>query len=343
MNILVFTTAFFPSVGGIEKQTLALIYEFLDKGHRVKVINIQNQSITSSYNKPEEPVIDIHFQPGFFKMMQLFYWCNILYMPNFSLKGIWFLVSCPFKKWVVSHNDFYLSNNKSIRTRIKLLFIKFASQNIAVSNSVAKYINTHAKIIYNCYDNDTFKIYVDEERLHDFVFLGRLVSQKGCDLLIKACKDLKQSFTLNIIGDGPERSKLETMVQDLGLKKHIKFLGILEGEHLARALNQHRVMVIPSSGKEGFGIVALEGMACGCRIIAADAGGLSEAVNDFGKIFQMGNQKELEHLLEMELKVSDQTGKQTHSTELNNYLNAHNKEEIAGKYLFLFNQVVYQQ
>lgn len=339
MNILIFTTAFHPSIGGLESQTLTLAYEFLKEGHNVKVVTLQFQAsaITSTESKLQN--ISIHYCPNLLKKLQLLMWCDILYMPNISLNGIWLLFLYPFKKWVVSHNGFYLSNRRSIKTRIKLLMIKFASHNITVSKSVASYINTKSTIIYNCYDNEVFKIYKDEERIYDFVFLGRLVSQKGCDSLIEACTCLKESFTLNIIGDGPERVKLEKMVHDLDLKINIKFLGILEGVYLARMLNRHKIMVIPSKEKEGFGIVALEGLACGCRIIAADAGGLSEAVNGFGKIFKMRDQSKLESLLVSEIMELKQFGDNVNSTDMSDYLAAHTKEAIARKYLCLFKEV----
>lgn len=336
MNILIFTTAFYPSIGGLENQTLSLLYEFLKKGHKVKVITLQFKAITITSSASVLNKVDIYYRPSFLKMLHLFLWCNTLYMPNISLQGAWLIFLNPFKNWIISHNDFYLSGKRNIKTRIKRFLIKFASHNIAVSKSVAGYMNIKSIVIYNCYDNDIFKIYKEEEKIYDFVFLGRLVSQKGCNVLIQACKSLKEPFTLNIIGDGPERPILEEMVKSLNLTQNVKFLGILEGVCLAKMLNRHRIMVIPSIEEEGFGTVVLEGMACGCRIIAADAGGLSEAVNGFGKIFRMKDQRELECLLQEEINDLKQYRSNPISTDINNYLNAHYKELVASKYLFLF-------
>ncbi len=336
MNILIFTTVFHPSIGGLEKQTLVLINEFLKRGNNVKVITMHFQKIAFVYGAPELKDVDIYDRPGFLKAIDLFLWCDTLYMPNLSLKGVWLLPFNPFKSWVISHNDFYLSDRLSFLIRVKLLLIKFASQNIAVSESVANYIGTPCTIINNCYDNDIFKIYNNEKKQYDFVFLGRLVSQKGCDLLIEACGGLKEPFTLNIIGDGPEKPKLEKLVQRLGLEEKIKFLGFIEGECLARTLNRHKVMVIPSVGEEGFGNVALEGMSCGCKIIAANAGGLIEAVDKFGKIFNMKDKDGLKALLEEELRESKRPGNQIVNMQLNSYLTEHTKETIALKYLQLF-------
>jgi glycosyltransferase involved in cell wall biosynthesis len=336
MNILVFTTAFYPSVGGLENQTFYLVEEFVKLGHNVKIIVYQ----TPSHYKPEfekkAEKVDVYYNPGFFKVFVLFAWCNVCYMPNFSLKGWWFIVFKPFKKWIISHNDIYLLNKKSAKIKVKLLLIKFASHNISVSNYIANYINTRSKIIYNCYDDEIFKIYTDEGRKYDFVFLGRLVSQKGCEMLIKACKNINTDFTLNIIGDGPERPKLEAMVKSLALEKNIHFLGVLKGVQLARILNRHKTLIIPSLDKEGFGIVALEGLACGCRVIASNAGGLCEAVNGFGRLFEMGNQAELESLLVEELEKSNDDTPLSKGPELETYLSAQCKKTIANKYLQFF-------
>ncbi|WP_170234167.1 glycosyltransferase family 4 protein [Segetibacter aerophilus] len=336
MNILVFTTAFYPSVGGLENQTYNLIEEFLKVGHRIKVITFQTELAARQGQENKEKQLKVLYNPNLLKVLSLFLWCDVFYMPNFSLKGIWFIPFRPFKRWIISHNDLYLSNRDSEKTRVKLLLIKLASQNIAVSNCIAKYIDTSSKIIYNCYDNEIFKIYEDEKRIAEFIFLGRLVSQKGCELLIKACRNLNTDFTLSIVGDGPEKGELERLVRNYKLDEKIKFLGILEGESLARVLNRHHVMVIPSIDEEGFGIVALEGLACGCKIIAADAGGLSEAVKGFGKLFEMGNQKELEVLLKEELKELRTSASPPPTAELQNYLAEQKKEAVAKQYLKLF-------
>jgi glycogen(starch) synthase len=336
MNILVFTTAFYPLVGGLENQTFNLLEEFLRLGHKVKVIAIQTHPTPEQISAAKEKIVEVHYNPNLLKITKLFVWCHVFYMPNFSLKGCWFIPFSPFKKWIISHNDVYLSNKKNTLIKIKRLLIKLATQNIAVSKYVANYINTSSNVIYNCYDAETFRMYPGEVRKYEFVFLGRLVTQKGCELLIRACESLSKPFTLNIIGDGPERTRLELIVVELGLEDNVHFLGTLEDEPLARMLNRHHVMIIPSLGEEGFGIVALEGLACGCKIIAANAGGLPEAVNGFGKLFEMGNQKELECLLKAELEVLQQGFSPIELKRLDSYLTNQNKEAIAKEYLKFF-------
>lgn len=327
MQILIFSTVFYPDLGGIENLTLNLSKEFVDKGHQVKVITYQKQ------NKPLKG-IEVYYAPGISKTIQLFLWCNVYYMPNISLKGVWPLLINPRKKWIISLNDFSLTHKKDFLSLLKLLLIKLTTDNISVSKSVANSLYTRSKVIYNCYDDAVFKAENTVERTLDFVFVGRLVSQKGCDVLIKACADLPKLFKLTIIGDGPEMQDMKALVKKLRLTEEVTFTGTLNSVQIAAVLNQHKTLVIPSRGKEGFGIVALEGLACNCRIIAASAGGLSEAVGRFGRMFEPNNVQQLNQLLKEALQNKNQP--EYSQEELAEYLSNYKKHIVAQKYLSVF-------
>ncbi|RYE19714.1 MAG: glycosyltransferase family 1 protein [Sphingobacteriaceae bacterium] len=331
MNILVFSTVFHPAIGGLENQTLILLKEFIKNGHTVKVITDQKQHLPTKD-------FEIYDSPSLFKKIRLFLWCNAYYMPNISLKGVWLLLFNPIllqrKKWIVSHNDFYLENKVSYKIRLKRFLIKFASGNISVSSSVAGYINTDSTVIYNAYDDSVFKLYPDEIRNCDVVFLGRLVSQKGCDILVKAFSKIDPTYHLTIIGDGPEKSKLKHLVQELGIKDRVKFMGTIRGVELAKLLNRHKIMVVPSASSEGFGMVVLEGMACGCKMIASNAAGLVEAINGYGEIFEMNNVDELAYVLTREL--TRHNGDPVLTAPIQEYLANHNRSIVSSRYLELF-------
>jgi glycogen(starch) synthase len=293
IRILVYSSVFHPAVGGIENSTRLLIEEFVKAGNEVKVVTEQVQD-------PARPFHGIEVIHSSQKSQQiaLFRWADVLYMPNITLKGVWLLLFGPRKKWVISHNDFHLMDSSRPIAAIKRLVMSLATRHIAVSRSVAKFVGHDAQVIHCCYDDQTFRLYPEEARTFDFLFVGRLVSQKGCDLLIEACSRLQQPFTLNIVGDGDQRVQLQSRVQALGLGEQVKFHGALHGKVLARFMNRHRVMVVPSRGAEGFGVVVLEGLATGCHVIAADAGGLAEAVDQHGELFPMGDVQRLHKLLE---------------------------------------------
>ena len=76
-----------------------------------------------------------------------------------------------------------------------------------------------------------------------------------------------------MIGDGPEASRLQEQAARLGIGGQIDFLGARRGEELVGLLNRHRILVVPSRYNEPFGIVALEGIACGCVVIGSEGAG----------------------------------------------------------------------
>ena len=263
-------------------------------------------------------------------------WCDVYYMPNISLKGVWPLLINPKKRWVISQNDFSLTNRTNALSLLKLLMIKFSTKNISVSKSIADSLHTSSEVVYNCYDDTVFTNENLKEINEDFVFVGRLVSQKGCDTLIKACANLPKAFKLTIVGDGPEMNYLQGLVTQLDLTAQITFAGTMSSAEIVEILNQHKTLIIPSNGKEGFGIVALEGLACGCKVIATNSGGLSEAVGNFGRLFESGNVMQLNLLLKEAL--SDVNQPEYTNEELTEYLSNYNKQVVAQKYLTIFDK-----
>ncbi|MBU1177598.1 glycosyltransferase family 4 protein [Patescibacteria group bacterium] len=108
----------------------------------------------------------------------------------------------------------------------------------------------------------------------DCIFVGRLLAHKKVDVLIKAVGKVKDTFSdiqCLIIGDGPEKKKLEKLATDLDLGQNIEFKGFLKSSReLYSLLKSARVFVLPSE-REGFGIAALEANACGTPVITVRA------------------------------------------------------------------------
>ncbi|HKZ34465.1 MAG TPA: glycosyltransferase family 4 protein [Patescibacteria group bacterium] len=104
----------------------------------------------------------------------------------------------------------------------------------------------------------------------DVIFAGRLLSHKNVDVLIKSIAILKKSHRnvkCFIIGDGPERTRLEKMVATLHLTRNVVFLGFLENhDEVYSLIKSSKVSVLPSS-REGFGMVLVEANACGIPVI----------------------------------------------------------------------------
>ena len=108
----------------------------------------------------------------------------------------------------------------------------------------------------------------------DLLFAGRLIQSKGVHLLIEALALLREAMPgvrCRIVGDGPERARLETRVHELGLGGNMLFSGFLDSHAaVVAAMKASRVFVLPSS-REGFGIVVVEAAACGVPCVTIDA------------------------------------------------------------------------
>jgi glycogen synthase len=88
------------------------------------------------------------------------------------------------------------------------------------------------------------------------------------------------------------------------LEDRVEFAGVKRGEELALLLNQHRVMVVPSRWEEPYGIVALEGLACGCLVVGSERGGLKDAIGPGGLTFPNGDVAVLAEILEKSLTTA---------------------------------------
>ncbi|MDT3675753.1 glycosyltransferase family 4 protein [Microcystis wesenbergii] len=102
------------------------------------------------------------------------------------------------------------------------------------------------------------------------VYAGRLMKEKQVDLLLEAISFLDLSpeqVILTIIGDGPDRSRLESLALELGIQNQVKFLGRLPTiEDVWREVSKAKIAVQPSS-REGFGLFPLESMALGLPVV----------------------------------------------------------------------------
>ncbi|MEM9914601.1 MAG: glycosyltransferase family 4 protein [Planctomycetota bacterium] len=112
-------------------------------------------------------------------------------------------------------------------------------------------------------------------------FVGRLVPYKGADMLLDAVAELvrNQRVTVTIIGDGPERGKLEGIIEREGLAEGVTLAGWVDHAQLQHTLAEHDVFAFPSIREFG-GAVVLEAMAVGLVPVVVDYGGPGELVTD---------------------------------------------------------------
>ena len=112
------------------------------------------------------------------------------------------------------------------------------------------------------------------------ISIGRMTKIKGYEYLLKAIALVDSpEVELLLIGDGTERSNLEKLSQELGIKKKVKFLGWVRDEKKYQYLAASNAYVM-SSIHEGFGMVLLEAMQAGVPIISTSTGGQRDIIKD---------------------------------------------------------------
>jgi len=116
------------------------------------------------------------------------------------------------------------------------------------------------------------------------LYVGRFDPRKGVETLVKACASLPDSFQLYLVGgsredgaDFKEQQRIETLVNELGLKAVTVFTGRISQALLPAYYAIGDICVVPSY-YEPFGLVAIEAMAAGTPVIASNVGGLQHTV-----------------------------------------------------------------
>jgi len=137
---------------------------------------------------------------------------------------------------------------------------------------------TPIDIIPNGVDIERFKPCEREWQPARMLFVGRIVYQKGLDVLFQALGGLLDlEWQLTLVGDGNQRPHLEELARSLGMIERIHFTGWLSGEAVATQYQQANLYVAPSR-HEGMPNVVLEAMSAGLPVIASAIAGNEELV-----------------------------------------------------------------
>jgi len=153
---------------------------------------------------------------------------------------------------------------------------------------------TPIEIIHNGVDFNRFQEKQNTDDLRSkfgdkkiLLTVGGLKSRKGQDIVIEALAKVKKeydNFCYLVVGDGVWMNDLKSLVESLRLSENVFFTGSLAGEELVKYFQFCDIYVHTPRNKnwhfEGFGIVYLEASACSKPIIAADSGGIKDAVVD---------------------------------------------------------------
>lgn len=122
------------------------------------------------------------------------------------------------------------------------------------------------------------------------IMVSRFATSKDQKTVIRAMQYIDKEATLRFVGDGENKTHCEKLANELGVSDRVQFLGSRSD---VAELVASSYIGIQSSNWEGFGLTAVEIMACGKPVIATNVDGLKQVVEGAGEIFTLGNASEL--------------------------------------------------
>ncbi len=182
------------------------------------------------------------------------------------LKSVCFIIT--WHEWWGRYWFEYIGAAGLLGAFVERATVHMADHIIAVSINTEKSLRQYAACV-SLVPNGVDTHYIDSvppaQYDIDALFVGRLIPEKHVDALIRAVPD---DLKLCIIGDGPQKQPLMSLAHKL--HKQVTFTTSLPYEGLIGVMKAAKALVLPSS-REGFGIVALEALACGTPVITSDA------------------------------------------------------------------------
>jgi teichuronic acid biosynthesis glycosyltransferase TuaC len=230
--------------------------------------------------------------------------------------------------------------------RISLRVYQSARRVICISEHVREQVlegtgrTCRTSVVYNGVDPEMFSPAAGNATGNmSLLSVGNLIPIKGHDLLIRAVASLASEFpaiNLEIIGDGPERSRLQTLAGQLQISDRIRFLGRKSRREVADAMRCCTVFVLPSRF-EGLGCVYLEAMSVGKSVVGCRGQGIAEVIQHGSNGFLVGPDNEKELTLALAMLLRDESlrrrlGAAAHDTILDRFTLTQQAQNLARIY-----------
>jgi glycosyltransferase involved in cell wall biosynthesis len=296
MKVLVYTENFWPSMGGLERNSFTLANCLAADGHQVMLMT---RTRTESADNYAFNVLRTTSKRDF---IQLVRWSDLVIINGGVAAKICLPAIVFGKPYILIYQSSGLFEREGsgilamLNNKFRRWIARRATRNVGVSQYAASRlvsVTPHPVALVNPVDEQLEKYFVltvhPIQKKYDLLFAGRLIEEKGIFVLLDALKILDDiKLAVAIVGEGSDESKLKSAAATAGVE--LKFLGRLDQEELVRVYLESKILVVPSSTHiEGLPLVISEACFAGTPAIVSDQPAMVETVGDAGCSFESGN------------------------------------------------------
>jgi len=303
MDVVVYSKPFFPSMGGLERNTLTLSTALGDLGHDVELITETLEESTDDFPFPVTRCRSLKTIFGALSDADL-----LIVNGNVSLRvhPLAWIRQVPYA--VVYHN--YRGYRRqgeglsvTVENALRGAVAGQAMANVFTNTFAAKRSGLQEEsihVVLNPVDKRMQELYngCTSGRRHPdapFLFAGRIIEGKGIFVLARALEILDGEVEIRVViaGEGRDQDRLREQVQGFSTIQ-VDLVGRLDAAELVEQYRQARALVVPSTThKEGNPLVIAESIYAGTPVIASDQPPMVESVQGAGIIVEQGNEREL--------------------------------------------------
>lgn len=317
MNILMQCMYFPPEVGGLESHVYTLCRELVRRGHRVTMLTSRSRP-----GLPRREVIDgvdvrrvwlpsrtpvgwiahaaattpVHYRLS--RNADLFHAQDFAAVPP-AWPARWRYRRPPPLVLTVHTSHFLVRARRPLWKPILRRIVASADYLLAPSRelldtALALYPHRRAQVLLNAVDTETFRrtsATLPPTTRRRVIVPRRLFPKNGVEYFVRALPRIAAAVDVEaiVVGDGPERARLDRLAAELGVDGRIRFLGAKPHVEMPGVFSSAEIAVIPSL-MEASSVAALEAMACGIPVAASRVGGLPEIIDEsVGTLFEPGN------------------------------------------------------
>lgn len=373
MRVLLYSNPFYPATGGLETVSLTLAEQIAAAGHQCTVLTETPAGDAPSRAFP----FAIERAPGARRRLALvreadvvhsngaslalfpyariarkpFMWTHVGYQ-MVSVDGLGWVDGEPAPLTPIASLWFHARKRglrragvEAVKLGVRRVVGRLVDKNVAITNWVARRQPLPRQVvIYNPFPLTLFRrAPAPPTERHDFLYVGRLVSEKGIPSLLRALASLnarpgRRPATLLIVGDGDRLPALRDLVSSLGIGAQVTFAGRKRDQELVDAIARASIAVVPSEWEEPMGGVALELLAAGLPLIVSERGGLAECVGEAAWTFPNGDHLALADRM---AAVLDDPALRASKAEMARAVVARFDEtRLAGQYLALYAELI---